>query len=80
MKHRITKFSCLLLALLMVCALLPATALAALGTGHKISVKLYKVVLDSSKPLGYQNPVLVDTIVVTCKDGTGHAGYNHSVH
>ena len=29
MKHRITKFSCLLLALLMVCALLPATALAA---------------------------------------------------
>ena len=51
----------------------------ALGTGHKISVKIYKVVLDATKPLGYQNPVLVDTTVVTCTDGTGHSGYNHFV-
>ncbi|MFR5072596.1 MAG: isopeptide-forming domain-containing fimbrial protein [Bianqueaceae bacterium] len=50
-----------------------------LATGHQISVKIYKVVLDSSKPLGYQNPELVDTIVVTCTDGTTHSGYNHFV-
>ena len=43
------------------------------------SVKIYKVVLDSSKPLGYQNPELVKTIIVTCQDATGHSGYNHSV-
>ena len=51
----------------------------ALATGHQISVKIYKVVLDSSKPLGYQTPVLVNTIVVTCTDGTTHSGYNHFV-
>ena len=42
----------------MVLCLLPVTALAASNTGHQISVKIYKVVLDSSKPLGYQNPEL----------------------
>ena len=49
------------------------------GTGHKISVKIYKVVLNEDKPLGYETPVQVDTIVVTCTDGTGHSGYNHFV-
>lgn len=68
-----------LLALVMAFSLLPVSALAANGTGHKISVKIYKVVLDSSKPLGYQNPELVKTITVTCTDGTGHSGYNHFV-
>ena len=68
-----------MLALIMVLCMIPTTALAANGTGHQISVKIYKVVLDSSKPLGYQNPVLVKTITVTCQDATGHSGYNHSV-
>lgn len=68
-----------LLALIMLLGLLPVSALAANGTGHKISVKIYKVVLDSSKPLGYQNPELVKTITVTCTDGTAHSGYNHFV-
>ena len=76
MKKRIVS---LLLCLCMVFSLLPVSALAANGTGHKISVKIYKVVLDSSKPLGYQNPELVKTITVTCTDSTGHSGYNHSV-
>ena len=69
----------LMLALIMVLCMIPTTALAANGTGHQISVKIYKVVLDSSKPLGYQNPELVNTITVICQDATGHSGYNHSV-
>lgn len=69
----------LTLALIMVLCMLPMTALAANGTGHQISVDIYKVVLDSSKPLGYQNPVKVNTITVTCQDGTAHSGYNHFV-
>ena len=68
-----------MLALIMVLCMIPTTALAANGTGHQISVKIYKVVLDSSKPLGYQNPELVNTITVICQDATGHSGYNHSV-
>lgn len=63
----------------MVLGMLPVSAMAANSTGHKISVGIYKVVLDSSRPLGYQNPVLVKTITVTCTDGTAHSGYNHSV-
>ena len=70
----------LMLALIMVLCMIPTTALAANGTGHQISVNIYKVVLDSSKPLGYQNPELVNTIIVTCQDATGHSGYNHSVY
>ena len=69
----------IMLALIMVLCMIPTTALAANGTGHQISVKIYKVVLDSSKPLGYQNPELVNTITVICQDATGHSGYNHSV-
>lgn len=76
MKKRITA---LLLCLVMVFSLIPTTVWAANGTGHKISVNIYKVVLDSTKPLGYQNPELVKTITVTCTDSTGHSGYNHSV-
>lgn len=71
-----------ILALLLSIALvlgLVTVSFAANGTGHKISVKIYKVVLDSSKPLGYQNPELINTITVTCQDSTGHSGYNHSV-
>ena len=68
-----------MLALIMVLCMIPTTALAANGTGHQISVNIYKVVLDSSKPLGYQNPELVNTITVICQDATGHSGYNHSV-
>ena len=70
----------LMLALIMVLCMIPTTAFAANGTGHQISVKIYKVVLDSSKPLGYQNPELVNTITVICQDATGHSGYNHSVY
>ena len=69
----------LLLVLVMAVGLLPATARAADTTGHKISVDIYKVVLDSSKPLGYQNPEKVQTIIVTCEDKTAHSGYNHFV-
>ena len=69
----------LMLALIMVLCMIPTTALAANGTGHQISVNIYKVVLDSSKPLGYQTPALVKNITVTCQDATGHSGYNHSV-
>ena len=69
----------LLMALVMVLCLLPSMTLAANSTGHKISVKLYKVVLDSSKPLGYQDPELIETITVTCTDSTAHSGYNHFV-
>ena len=69
-----------MLALIMVLCMIPTTAFAANGTGHQISVKIYKVVLDSSKPLGYQNPELVNTITVICQDATGHSGYNHSVY
>jgi uncharacterized repeat protein (TIGR01451 family) len=47
------------------------------GTGHHILVDVYKVVLDSSKPLGYQTPTRVTTLQITCKDGTTHSGYNH---
>ncbi len=84
---RFRKIAAILLAALVLCAL-PVAAFAesnisisavqpyALGTGHNISVKIYKVVLDSSKPLGYQTPELVTTITVTCTDGTGHSGYN----
>ena len=68
------------LALIMVLCMIPTTALAANGTGHQISVNIYKVVLDSSKPLGYQTPELVKNITVTCQDGTAHSGYNHSVY
>ena len=68
-----------MLALIMVLCMIPTTALAANGTGHQISVNIYKVVLDSSKPLGYQTPALVTNITVTCQDATGHSGYNHSV-
>ena len=67
------------LVLVMALSLLPVSALAANGTGHKISVKIYKVVLDSSKPLGYQSPEHVETKTVTCTDTTGHSGYNHFV-
>ena len=76
MKKRLVAF---LLVLIMVLGMLPVSAMAANSTGHKISVGIYKVVLDSSRPLGYQNPVLVKTITVTCTDGTEHSGYNHSV-
>ena len=76
MKKRLIAF---LLVLIMVLGMLPVSAMAANSTGHKISVGIYKVVLDSSRPLGYQNPVLVKTITVTCTDGTAHSGYNHSV-
>ena len=76
MKKRFVAF---LLVLIMVLGMLPVSAMAANSTGHKISVGIYKVVLDSSRPLGYQNPVLVKTITVTCTDGTEHSGYNHSV-
>lgn len=76
MKKRLVAF---LLVLIMVLGMLPVSAMAANSTGHKISVGIYKVVLDSSRPLGYQNPVLVKTITVTCTDGTAHSGYNHSV-
>ncbi len=73
------KLFVLLMALLMVMTMMPTTAFAANGTGHQISVKIYKVVLDSSKPLGYQNPEQIRTITVTCKDKTAHSGYNHNV-
>ena len=91
MKKRITA---LLLCLVMALSLIPTTVWAANadaegtddgisvqanGTGHRISVKIYKVVLDSSKPLGYQNPELINTITVICQDRTSHSGYNHSV-
>ena len=76
MKKRFVAF---LLVLIMVLGMLPVSAMAANSTGHKISVGIYKVVLDSSRPLGYQNPVLLKTITVTCQDSTGHSGYNHSV-
>ena len=76
MKKRLIAF---LLVLIMVLGMLPVSAMAANSTAHKISVGIYKVVLDSSRPLGYQNPVLVKTITVTCTDGTEHSGYNHSV-
>ena len=69
----------LMLALIMVLCMIPTTAFAANGTGHQISVNIYKVVLDSSKPLGYQTPELVKNITVTCQDGTAHSGYNHFV-
>lgn len=75
MKKRILA---LLLSIVLVLGLV-TVSFAANGTGHKISVKIYKVVLDSSKPLGYQNPELINTITVTCQDSTGHSGYNHSV-
>ena len=74
MKKRILA---LLLSIVLVQGLV-TVSFAANGTGHKISVKIYKVVLDSSKPLGYQNPELINTITVTCQDSTGHSGYNHS--
>ena len=67
------------MAILVVMAMMPTAAFAANGTGHKISVNVYKVVLDSSKPLGYQNPEKIKNITVTCQDSTGHSGYNHSV-
>ena len=73
------KLFVLLMALLMVMTMMPTTAFAANGTGHQISVKIYKVVLDSSKPLGYQTPELITTKTVTCQDSTGHSGYNHFV-
>lgn len=75
MKKRILA---LLLSIVLVLGLV-TVSFAANGTGHQISVKVYKVVLDSSKPLGYQNPELINTITVTCQDSTGHSGYNHSV-
>ena len=75
MKKRILA---VLLALVLVLGL-AATSFAANSTGHQISVKIYKVVLDSSKPLGYQTPVLINTITVVCQDSTAHSGYNHSV-
>ena len=67
----------ILLSMFLLFSVTPSMVFAA--TGHQISVKIYKVVLDSSKPLGYQNPVLVNTITVTCTDGTSHSGYNHFV-
>ena len=73
------KLLVLLMAILVVMAMMPTAAFAANGTGHKISVNVYKVVLDSSKPLGYQNPEKIKNITVTCQDSTGHSGYNHSV-
>ncbi len=75
MKKRILA---LLLSIVLVLGLV-TVSFAANGTGHKISVKIYKVVLDSSKPLGYQNPELINTITVTCQDSTVHSGYIHSV-
>ena len=75
MKKRILA---VLLALVLVLGL-AATSFAANSTGHQISVKIYKVVLDSSKPLGYQTPVLINTITVVCQDSIAHSGYNHSV-
>lgn len=67
------------LCVLTVALLLPVQSLAANTTGHQISIKVYKVVLDATKPLGYQNPELVNTIVLRCIDKTAHSGYNHSV-
>ena len=72
------RLTAVFVALLVLCmGALPASA--KLDTGHKISVKLYKVVLDSSKPIGYQSPEEVGSITVTCQDSNGHSGYNHSV-
>ena len=73
------RLSVSLLALILLLLSLCTPVAAALGTGHQISVNIYQVTLDSNKPLGYQNPTLVDTITVTCTDSTGHSGYNHSV-
>lgn len=73
------KLTVLLLSLCMLIGIFPVTAFADLGTGHQISVKLYTVKIDSSKPLGYTTPEYVKEIVVTCEDSTGHSGYNHSV-
>ena len=73
------RFIAFLLVLIMVLGMLPVSAMAANSTGHQISVKVYKVVLDSTKPLDYQDPVLIQTKIVTCQDGVGHSGYTHSV-
>ena len=73
------RLSVSLLALILLLLSLCTPVAAALGAGHQISVNIYQVTLDSSKPLGYQTSTLVDTITVTCTDGTGHSGYNHSV-
>lgn len=57
MKHRITKFSCLLLALLMVCALLPATALAAPQTiRERINVRIWTGRSSVTGSWTYDNP------------------------
>ena len=73
------KLLSVLLAVLMVLTILPVTAFAAGGTGHQIAVKIYKVVLDDSMYLGYQNPQFVTTTTVICQDETAHSGYNHCV-
>ena len=73
------RLSVSLLALILLLLSLCTPVAAASGTGHQISVNIYQVTLDSSKPLGYQTPTLIDTITVTCTDSTGHSGYNHSV-
>ena len=73
------RFFAALLSFIMIFSLLPTSVLAKPNKEHKISVNIYKVVLDSSKPLGYQTPVQIGTKIVTCKDNTGHSGYNHSV-
>ena len=74
MKKRFVAF---LLVLIMVLGMLPVSAMAALATGHKISIKVYKVVLDSTNYKGYQDPVLLETKEVTCNDGTSHSGSVH---
>ena len=57
MKHRITKFSCLLLALLMVCALLPATAFAAPQTiRERINVRIWTGSSSVAGSWTYDNP------------------------
>ena len=79
MKKRMKKMIALFMLVFMICTIQPITTMAKNETGHQISVKVYKVVLDSTKPLGYQTPELVTTTTVICQDRIGHSGYNHFV-
>lgn len=65
-----------LLALLLTAALgagLCGTALAALVTGEPFTINVVAV---------YKNGTVIDneTLSTTCKDRTGHSGYNHSIY
>lgn len=66
------KIAGILIAAIILTAALSSTAMAALVTGERFTINIVQV---------YENGTVINSksLTTTCKDTTGHAGYNHSI-